>query len=692
MRVITSEYLENKIKQLETIDYLQNFIDLSFDEKVVAINRVIDSNFIMIKEIKNDHNSYDQDNHLKQDVQEKLKIIRTKNRICKEYLQLLKKRQILVLENVKLAKISIDNDVINLTARQIKLLDDLLHNQLEEYHIEDLLVVAKYIIKNYSVVDYEKNILNALRIIISSVTFDGKQDTEKTIIGLNSIKCEINSKLYKLDKYDKERIILNRFKSMIKKIINISKIEFMKTYDYKFDIIEYWLSDENNKVFIEKIFERLPDTVNIRSKDNEHILVYILTSYINAFKIELRNQGKPDVSSTYLKNMYKLLMNSSYLELLGSDEIIRQNLLENFSCFLRNSNYKRERVTAALNEIESLRTIDDFEKEINNFDEQEVNEQLSYIKEIINIQNNDRKRVVLTDSPTISIVNDSLKYNNYSYILNKFDSNSFCLKVNVIDLASIINENSPLDMYLHERLFSDINNDTYLIPNAEELGLAKGRKMPTITFELIINQNGEVKDMSCYRSVSMVNTNVNINIILGSENFPLYYQLLSALKKKREFNKANSFKNLEEIINEICIKGVAKYFADNNYPFIYKVQKEQDSNNFENNLNALNGVFYKINKEDFKTIYSIICEDYNYAYYDIVDDKHINKNSSYYTDLLNPLDSYIGIYLQRLIDEFYLNDHRLVNNDYWIDTAVSLVEEANSYKFRQREKSKQKIK
>ena len=692
MRVITSEYLENKIKQLETIDYLQNLTNLSFDEKVITVNQIIDSNFIMIKEIKNDSDSYDQDNHLKQAVQEKLKTIRTKNRICKEYLQLIKKRQILVLENIKLAKINIDNDVINLTAKQIKLLDDLLHKQLEEYHIEDLLVVTKYIIKNYSVVDYEKNILNALRIIISSITFEGNQDIEKIIIGLNSIKCEINSKLYKLDKCDKERIILNRFKSMIKKIINISKIEFMKTYDYKFDIIEYWLSDENNKVFIEKIFERIPDTVNIRSKDNEHILIYILESYINAFKIELRNQSKPDVSSTYLKNMYKLLMDNDYLELLDSDEIIRQNLLENFSCFLKNSNYKRERVISALEEIESLKTINAPVSEVNNFDEQEVNEQLSYIKEIINIQNSDRKRVDLTSNLTVSIVNDTLKYNNYSYILNKFDSNSFCLKVNVIDLASLINENSPLDIYTRKRLFSDINNDTYLIPNAYELGLAKGKKMPTITFELIINQKGEVKDMSCYRSVSMVNNNVSSKTILESENFPLYYQLLNTLKKQNEFYKGSSFKNLEEIINEICIKGVAKYFADNNYPFIYKVQKEQDSNNFENNLNALNGIFYKINKEDFKTIYSIICEDYNYAYYDIVDDKHINKNSSYYTDLLNPLDSYIGIYLQRLIDEFYLNDHRFINNDYWIETAISLVEQANSYKFRQREKSKQKIK
>ena len=216
--------------------------------------------------------------------------------------------------------------------------------------------------------------------------------------------------------------------------------------------------------------------------------------------------------------------------------------------------------------------------------------------------------------------------------------------------------------------------------------------MPTITFELIINEKGEVKDLAGYKSVSIVDTTIHSDAILASDNFPVYYQLLKVLKNDDRFNRDNSIKQLEEIVNEKCIKGIAKYFSSHNYPFIYKVQARQNSINFENNINALNGIFYKVNKEEFKTIYSIICEDYNYAYYAIDNIGHRSKHSNCHSDLLNPLDSYIGIFLQRLIDEFYLNNHHIVNKDYWSEEAISLVEKANSYKLKQRDNIKKMIK
>lgn len=692
MRVITSDYLKNKITQLETIDYIGNMRKLNFEEKIIAINHIIDDNFNETKAIRKDNNSYDQDGNLKDDIQKYLKTVKARTNVCKEYLQLIKRQQILDLENDKLTKISVDNDIVNLTANQTKLLDDLLHNHLDNYYMDDLLIVLKYIVENYSLTVYEEIVLNTLKKIISCISFDDKQNLEKIVLGLNSVKCSINHKLAKLNKNDSERIILNQFKSMIKNVINISKVESMKTYDYKFDIIEYWLSDEDNKIFLEKLFDRLPETVNIRNRDNDHLLIHILKAYIDTYKIELRNQSKPPISSTYLKNMYKLLMANDQLELLDSDEMIRQSLLENFSNFLRHSNYKRERIVSALAEIESLKNINDNEDDEIGFDEREVNEQLSYIKELISLQNSDHRRVDLTNEKTLVIVNDSLKYNNYAYILNRLSNNDYSLKINVIDIASIINENSPLDIYLRHYLFSNVNNNSFLIPNVNDFSLVTGRKMPTITFELIINEKGEVKDLSGYKSVSIVNTTIHSDTILANDNFPLYYQLLKALKNDNWFNRDNSIKQLEEIVNEKCIKGIAKHFSSHNYPFIYKVQAKQNSINFENNINALNGIFYKINKEEFKIIYSIICEDYNYAYYSIDNIGHRSKHSNCHSDLLNPLDSYIGIFLQRLIDEFYLNGHHVVNNDYWGEETISLVEKANRYKLKQRDSIKKMIK
>lgn len=686
MRVITSDYLKNKINKLEKTDYLCNLKSLNFEEKVVAINKMIDDNIILTKSIRNNVSSYDQDNHLKVEVKQELNGIKNKIKICKDYLQLLKKQHVLDLENIKFTKIDVENDVINLTYNQIKLLDDVLNHHLNKYNMDDLLVVIKYIIANYSMIDYEEITLSSLKKIINSISFDDNENNEDIVIGLNSIKCEINNKLAKLDKYDSERIILNQLKDLIKQVISISKIEFMKNYDYKFDIIEYWLTDEINKLFIEKIFERLPECVNIRSKNNEHILIYVLNEYINSFKIELRDQGKPDISSAYLGSIYKLLINNPNLELLDSDDFIRRNLLDDFTQFLKNSHYKRERVLTALKEVEDLEGVKTNSLGEDLFDENEVNDQLMYMRDVIAIENNNRKRIDLTSENAVIIVNSNLKYNNYSYILKKINSQQYNLKINVVDIASLISENSPLDLYLKKQLFSDIINDKFILPEIDRFSLKLGCKMPTITFDMVIDQNGEVSNFECYKSTSMVKDKINSEEILSNSNLSLYYQLLNAFKGPNLIVKDNSLRQLENILNQNCTKGMIKYFDDNNYPFIYKVQNEQDSDNFNRNINALNGIFYKISREDFRVIYSIVCEDYNYAYYSIDNIGHRNKNSNYYSDLLNPLDSYIGIVLQRLIDEFYLSKHQFSNNDYLLNYLKELVEKANDYKIKKREK------
>ena len=202
MRIITSDYLKNKITQLETIDYIGNMRELNFEEKIIAINHIIDDNFNETKAIRKDNHSYDQDGKLKDDIQEYLKNVKARTKVCKEYLQLIKRQRILDLENDKLTKISVDTDIVNLTANQTKLLDDLLHNHLDDYYMDDLLIVLKYIVENYSLIVCEEMVLNTLKKIISHISFDDKHNLEKIVLGLNSVKCSINHKLAKLNKYD----------------------------------------------------------------------------------------------------------------------------------------------------------------------------------------------------------------------------------------------------------------------------------------------------------------------------------------------------------------------------------------------------------------------------------------------------------------------------------------------------------
>lgn len=687
MRVITSDYIENKIAKLEKDPILADFLLLSYDDKVLDLNKKINDNLIKIKNFKKDKNSYIKDKELKTEIKTVIHQIKLENNIYKEYLNILKKQHILELENIRLAKINIDENIINLTAYQVKILDNALNNNLINSSFADLSVVCKYMISNYSVYEYEKEILNIIKKLIENISFENVND-ERIIIELNSINGEISKKLAKLDKDSLERPILNNFKSLIKNVINISKITFMRSYDYKFDIIDYWLNDEENKIFIEKIFKRLPETINIRTNTNEHIINYILDKYIDSYKTELCNQSKPMVSSSYLKEVLKMLYNSNNLELFDSDDVLFKNRLMEYEMFLKNSNYKRERILAALEDLNNLKNIDekkDISEEVN---ELEVNDQLSYIKDIINIENNNRQRIDLTNEETVAITNSSLKYNNYSYIIHRIDARNYSVKINVVDIDSLIPENSPLDLYLHNKMFSEINNNDYLFPNISSFSLSENGKMPTITFELLINEKGEVTNFESYKSITRVNKVISNNTRLSNNNMPLYYQLLNVFNN--DYFKGIYLGDLEQIINQCCIRSVAKYFVDNNYPFIYKVQSQQNSEVFEKNINALNGIFYKISKEDFRTIYSIVCEDYNFAYYDMNNIGHKNQNSKYYSDLLNPLDSYIGICLQRLMKEYYFSKNSVISDNYTIEYLKNVIEKANSYKNKKR-RNKQKV-
>ena len=225
-------------------------------------------------------------------------------------------------------------------------------------------------------------------------------------------------------------------------------------------------------------------------------------------------------------------------------------------------------------------------------------------------------------------------------------------------------------------------------PEAVFLGHLLKSKMPTITFELLINEKGEVTNFESYKSITRVNKVISNNTRLSNNNMPLYYQLLNVFNN--DYFKGIYLGDLEQIINQCCIRSVAKYFVDNNYPFIYKVQSQQNSEVFEKNINALNGIFYKISKEDFRIIYSIVCEDYNFAYYDMNNTGHKNQNSKYYSDLLNPLDSYIGICLQRLMKEYYFSKNSVISDNYTIEYLKNVIEKANSYKNKKR-RNKQKV-
>ena len=457
-------------------------------------------------------------------------------------------------------------------------------------------------------------------------------------------------------------------------------------YDYKFDIINFWLTNKEYQVFIKKLFDRIPDSVNVRSANDVHLLNYLLEQFIISKKIELFNRNKPKIGSNYLYGVIISILENDHLFFSSEDFKTFYNIIGEFKKYLSESEHDVKLVNRLMQDINKITLKDEYEEEI--FDIHRVNNQLCCIDGVINMVNQNSRRKDLTNENTFVIINDSLKYNNYSYIVNKIDDNKILVKVNIIDIDSIVMEYTPLDLYLKEKMFSNVKNEEYLFPTEGIFDLGFNKKMPTLTIEYVVNKNGEVTDFDCYQSVSVIDTVYNSCNSIDEKNMPLLNKLFSRLNKVEKLE--NELKNLDILLSNVSIKSVAKYFDEREYPLIYKVQEQQDTSIYEKNLNALNGIFYKLDEEEFRTIYSIICEDYNYSYYSIENKGHENLNAKYYLDLLNPLDSYVAIQVQRLIKEFYLGMGRGYVNENTFIKLNEIVDLANRNKVK-RKNNKQKV-
>lgn len=214
-------------------------------------------------------------------------------------------------------------------------------------------------------------------------------------------------------------------------------------------------------------------------------------------------------------------------------------------------------------------------------------------------------------------------------------------------------------------------------------------KRPAITYEIELSNNGRIVNFDIYKSI------VTLDKIYSYENFQLpneevifsYYTLL----KDFDIDELDFGKSLEKMYLSKVSRAVGTYFTKKDLPCIYRVQEKQDEETFVKDMSKLNSLMGKLNKRDAKIIYQIICEDTNKAYYASKNIGHDGCNQAYFLDLFSPIDNYVTLTLQKLIDDFYINEKKYKTEE-WKTEIEKIITLANQKRVEHRNKEKCKIK
>lgn len=692
-RTVVSDYIQNKLNKIKKDDFLLEIEKEPFYRQRSLITKEIKQINEYISLIKDNRNSYevvDGKKQLKMSVKNYIRSLRQviiKYQDYSRYLNLLNNynnRQSRLDEKIEFASSN-----VQITSVQLRILDSLDISNLTNVKFNDLVDLSKYMIENYEVLENKKILLEMLKELTDRFLLNDYDEDD--YVSISSIKCLLTHKINSLDKENILRKSLKEMKKFIKSALERSRKVLELKHDYRYEVVEYLLEDE---YYFNRLLEEMPDIVNLTDKDGYSLSYNVISKYLDLYMLELQGKKSAVPKEDYLK-IYRQIINTPGYDV--SNECDVNILLNSFKETIKNGKFKRDKYIQVLNNLENIRkdekTICD---QIESFD---VNQILGDEQKIITtaIATN---RVDLTNEDTIVIATNNDKYYNYAYSIKRDHNHNHVLKVHITDVCGLIKDGSELDQYLRHHMF--YSNENWLSSKTmKQLSLEKDKITPVITFEMTVLPSGQIEDFIIYKSnvsVNSIYTFEEVQTIIRNHDlrFLPYLELNYFLNKN--IDKNNYGLSMSEAFKNTILNLVGKYFDRNKFPFIYKVQDKQNSVNYIRNMTFLNQIFTKLPKDQFNKIYKIICEDTNYANYSSKPDYHFSLHKKYYTDLFIPLYSYVGIYLQGLLDEFYFKhypeDLEKLKREIWNKENDEIIKHANEVredKRNEKHKEKQKV-
>lgn len=336
-----------KIKKQKNVKLFYKLLINKIEKKIIAIANItyddnLENNVLLLKKYSNINNYLKEEYELfkKQYIEEKT----INNDTVK-------------INNQKYKYESTTEDTLKIdisSSIKEKIYNDLVNNiQKDDYEINDIIIAFTKYLNNINIVsDIEK--LNKLSDELYNRLYEYLYEN-KSIFFEFSYLIDVLSSIYK--NYDKESMERNLLKPIYKKYTTLYKIYKTKIVKNEinpyFDIIDYWLSNENDYLYLKELVNRNQKIRNSHS-NGEHIVIYILKKYIDNFKKMIVNDDYTNIN--YLREVYYLFTKSYYLRLTKDEKNTIDTIIKEFSVYIKNTLIKERRKNAALNDLKSMKT------------------------------------------------------------------------------------------------------------------------------------------------------------------------------------------------------------------------------------------------------------------------------------------------------------------------------------------------
>ena len=507
-----------------------------------------------------------------------------------------------------------------------------------EYNIQDIIISFCYFIKNSDIVTNQNKIINGSNILYDKL-YEYLYDNKELFNEFHYLIDVLTIETKKQAKDSHERKILKEINKKFIDIYNIYKIKYNnKKIDPYFLIIDCWLKDENNYLYIKELIKRKPDLCNIHN-DDKHIVIYILEQYIHNFKLMIADKKGNYINKNYLKEIYYLFTKNNYLRMNYEEKKEINKMLYEFSSYIRNTLIKEKRKNAALLEINTLKPSEFYKMENEYIFKEYTFDNLQYEKG--RILNNSSSYVL--NKP----YNDTFLISDYAYNIYE-EQNKIILNMYSFDIHMFVTQNSIMENYFKKCEYTKEKTDEY-ISSAFEFKI--DNIYPVICYSLIFSKSGKIESLKVSKDIIKITD--KYNTFGGMQSVEDFYNLYkkSIIKNGGDRTSYNLIKVNQHFENMLNVEFV-KFAKTNKIPLIYYGYKLPDIEEINNNMNLMSPLLYNVDKDIAYDIINIISSK--------IDKKHYTiqpiQNGVHDLKLVKSFN-YIGLENQRSIGNLYFNEY-----------------------------------
>lgn len=483
-----------------------------------------------------------------------------------------------------------------------------------------------------------------------------------------------------------ERKLLKEIQREYNYILQIYKKESEKKENAYFPIIEYLISNENNIIALKVLVNTIPNIVNTtyikEDKKSEHIILYIIDEFIRNYKILIKSKKAKYINPNYLREIYFMFIRNYNISLTNEQRIKIDKKLSQFISYANKYITSPTRRLAVKMDLKPMYTSNIYSHN-KKYDSLKYVDNYQLDNDLNSLHNNlkysllDKERVDLTVDNNITFNNSS-----YCYSISKYYDKKI-LKVNVIDIYSIINGNKNLENYILNQTISKEETDDMLIGITS---MNESETYPTITYEITVDNNGNYKNLdntfigfNIYKSKVKINKNYNNDDLIDSDDETIkpLKGLYNKVKARNKFSyQGFPVEIIDKYFTNLLNEGIINFVKENNLPFIYSGYKNYDIINIVNDLDYL---LPKNNKEYICRINEELKRYENILTYSLTP-----FNGTYILPINNPV-SYQGLLIQEILNILFIKCNNTTEKEY-LDTyemlrnnIETMIERINSY-------------